>query len=111
MTDTAKKTCPRCKGTGLVNSGVVYAGIPGGCFHCAATGAVFRDKFVRAIGASGEFFGFSFASCRNGKTIKMIARGTRSAIEDNLIDGVSMKQITEEQARKFFASYGLRAEV
>ena len=34
------KTCPRCKGTGLVSSPVCYAGVPGGCYQCDLKGVV-----------------------------------------------------------------------
>lgn len=37
-------TCPRCKGTGLVSSRVVYGGAPGGCYKCAGHGVVEGDK-------------------------------------------------------------------
>jgi len=33
-------TCSRCKGTGYVDSPVLYAGRPGGCFKCATRGTV-----------------------------------------------------------------------
>lgn len=31
--------CTRCKGRGVVDSPVVYMGIPGGCFGCGCTGS------------------------------------------------------------------------
>lgn len=44
----APKTCPRCSGSGLVSSRVVYAGAPGGCFTCAGRGEVETDKATLA---------------------------------------------------------------
>lgn len=35
----ADGNCTRCKGRCIVDSMVVYAGIPGGCFACGATGS------------------------------------------------------------------------
>lgn len=41
-------TCSRCKGTGYVNSHVIYAAAPGGCFKCAGEGIVEGDKATLA---------------------------------------------------------------
>ena len=51
-TDTTKYvrpiTCSRCKGKGYVNSAVVYAAAPGGCFKCDGEGVVEGDKATLA---------------------------------------------------------------
>lgn len=38
---TPKKTCPRCKGTGIApNQRVMYGGVTGGCYQCVLKGVV-----------------------------------------------------------------------
>lgn len=45
-----KKTCPRCRGKGILNEAVVYAGIPGGCYQCVTKGVVVADsKGLKAV--------------------------------------------------------------
>lgn len=45
----AKKTCPRCKGKGVLPlERVVYAGISGGCYQCNAEGQLAADSKAAA---------------------------------------------------------------
>jgi hypothetical protein len=48
-----EKTCPRCQGTGKVNSPVVYCGYPGGCYECDLGGVVYWVP-REALAASAE---------------------------------------------------------
>lgn len=100
------KVCRRCAGTGNVGGVVLHNGFPGGCFTCDATGVVSVDKFIREIGVKGDFFGITF-DAGAGQTTKQIVRGSQAAIESDLIQGCTIKAITEDQARKFFAKYGV----
>lgn len=101
-----KITCRRCKGTGLVKSHVIYAGIPGGCFLCATTGSLYADKFDRMFAdAKGDFYGFT-TTFRHGLFLsKSIGRCVESDII-GVTKETTWKKITEEQARAFFAKYG-----
>jgi len=93
--------CCRCNGTGFVFRDRV-------CFRCNSAGVVVADIFLRTVGASGEFFGIT-GPVVNGKQLKSIARGAK--VLDDLIDGYTAKAITEEQARKFFKSYGVSTQI
>lgn len=104
-------TCKRCKGTGLVDSHVVYAGIPGGCYNCAATGKVYVDKFYAEFHKKqGDYYGFT-TTYRHGLFVdKGIARCTEE--ETKRVDSqTTVTKITEEQARKFFARYGVSTTI
>lgn len=97
-------TCRRCKGKCVVDSPVMYAGIPGGCFSCSATGKVYVDKFAREFAnVKGDFYGFSRTD-RFGMTTKQISRNVES---DLLVTrDTTFKKLTEEQAFAFFSKYG-----
>jgi hypothetical protein len=43
------KTCPKCQGTGFVNSGVRHYGVPGACFKCDGGGVVESNKNALAL--------------------------------------------------------------
>lgn len=110
MYDTTKITCRRCAGKGLLNSPVVYAGIPGGCFACAATGEVYKDKFYRAFGANRTFYGVTAVVAYHGEnpnngTFKSISTRAPDQGNDPTYQHTFV-EITEEQARRFFARYG-----
>lgn len=98
-------TCRRCKGSGNVGGPVLFAGQPGGCFNCACTGKMYVDKFDQQYArAKGEFYGFTYVI--NGATVKQIGRVEK---HDLLVSrGTAVAEITEDQARKFFAKYGER---
>lgn len=51
--ETKTKTCPRCKGKGIVESVVVYSGTPGGCFKCNGSGTL-RWESAAEINARRE---------------------------------------------------------
>jgi len=104
----AKKTCPRCKGKGFVDSIVAYCGIPGTCFNCEGRGWVYTDKFIERFGTKGVFYGASWEA--RFSTIKMIGRGDLSKVRADSFSDWTFVEITEEQARKFFAKYGERFE-
>lgn len=106
---TTRKDCPRCNGTGLY-------GDMGVCFGCMGMGTVLVDKFIRAMGSKGDFFGITSApityGARKGNVVKCIVRASslESAMKDREA-GATAKPITEEEARKFFKKYGDRVEV
>jgi len=104
MTKTLYKKCPRCSGTG------VY-GQSGLCFACNGNGAYAADSFVRTLGLSGEFFGVTGPAI-NGKQLKSIARASSvEALTADLMDGYTVKIISEEQARTFFKRHGVSTQV
>jgi len=101
---TVNKKCPRCSGTGI------YAQ-RGLCFACGGNGAYAADPLARALGSTGEFFGIT-GPVVNGKRLKSIERAINAdAVIADLIDGYTLKPISEEQARAFFKRYGVRTEV
>lgn len=109
--DATKITCRRCKGSGLVASPVVYAGIPGGCYKCDATGECYKDKFsAEFINKSGEFYGFTVEYAHGLFVNKNIARCTEADLK-RVGAGVKVTKITENQARKFFERYGVATTV
>jgi DnaJ-class molecular chaperone len=112
MNDTTKITCSRCRGKGFTGHAVVYAGAPGTCFKCAGVGEVYKDKFYQTFGVGKTFYGVTSVvkiqdwNPNNG-TFKSLA--TKWNPEDVLVDchrSYSAVEITEEQARKFFARHG-----
>lgn len=55
--ETATKTCPRCKGTGRKNCGVVHLGVPGLCYRCDGRGElkwVAASEVAKGVAASVE---------------------------------------------------------
>lgn len=108
----ATLACRRCKGSGLVSSGVMHAGTPGGCFKCGGRGWVYADKFVEAFHAEPGtvFVGVSFTYA--GVTTKQIRKvASVAALAADCERGVTLTEITDEQARKFFARHGFRVEL
>lgn len=104
MTNAKQITCRRCKGSGFL-AGVVLS--QGRCFGCMGRGTVFADKFDEMFrDTSGDWFGFSRTD-RAGVTHKSINRCSAPRVTRD----VTVTQITEEQARKFFARYGLSTTV
>jgi len=104
MNDTLYKKCPRCSGTGI------YAQ-RGVCFACNGNGAYAADSFIRALGLSGEFFGVT-GPVVNGKQLKSIVRASNvEALTADLMDGYTVKAISETQARTFFKRYGVSTQV
>lgn len=104
----AEIVCPRCKGNGVINHPRVHLDVPGGCFKCDVTGTYETDHFKRTMdrySRKGEYFGISYQY--EGEMIKHITRGNLATIEADSMSGVKITQITEEQARKFFAKYGM----
>lgn len=91
---TKMTKCRRCNGTGLVFTERV-------CFGCNGAGQIVADKFLRVLGTTGDFFGVT-GPVVNGKQFKGIARS-----DADMIDGYTAKPITEAQARRFFARYGV----
>jgi DnaJ-class molecular chaperone len=113
MYDATKITCSRCRGKGYTGHAVVYAGAPGTCFKCAGFGEVYKDKFYAQYGVGKKFFGVTEVVKHsqdwnpNNGTFKSIA--TKWKTEDICNDSYrtyTAAEITEEQARKFFARYG-----
>lgn len=110
--DTSKITCSRCRGKGFTGHVVVYAGAPGTCFKCAGAGEVYKDKFYAKFGVGKKFYGVTAIvklqdwNPNNG-TFKSIATKWNEA--DILVDShrtYAAVEITEEQARRFYARYG-----
>lgn len=102
--------CPRCAGTGLVMGNVP-------CFLCEGTGELASridnvtpavtpvDAFRAAIGPGLRYFGITGPAIK-GFRVKAIVTSL-----DSVPGSYGAKEITEQQARAFFSSYGLRAEV
>ena len=87
---TKTKKCGRCNGTGLVFTDRT-------CFGCNGTG--------------GKFFGVT-GPARNAKVTKEVIRAaTEAKLTADLEAGCKVVEITEEQARVFFARYGVRTQV
>jgi hypothetical protein len=112
---TEKKSCPRCKGTGMTGHVVVYAGAPGTCFMCAGAGQIFKDKFYRKFGVGKRFFGVTLvtkyrdSTNPNNGTFKMLATEWKPENQSYSPDHTwSAVEITEEQARSFWLKYGER---
>lgn len=119
MNNAAKITCRRCGGKGNRHTHVVYCGVPGTCFACRRAGEVYKDKFYRAFGVDKKFYGvtrsvfWNEGNCNNG-VFKLLStepelsftqfdhRGTRGRIECI----TECVELTEAQARKFWARYG-----
>ena len=102
-----KMTCKRCKGKGLINSHVVYAGIPGGCFSCSATGEVYKDPFYRNVGYSEKYFGITCIryyneNNPNNGVYKQLCGDIKEMEEIKKFAGKNYRivEISEEQARK-----------
>lgn len=117
MKTAEKITCPRCKGTGILDwSPVVYAGIPGGCFQCAGYGQVYKDKFYQKFGVGKKFYGVTWSRYLNkdnpnNGVFKMLCVskpeiGERIDYFGNVADRIECVEITEEQARRFWNRYG-----
>lgn len=98
--------CGRCRATGFTN----FEREGGVCFRCDGKGFNYADKFVDTFGIGGRFFGVSFTLF--GSTTKIIQRaGSAESILRDAMDGTQVTQITEEQARAFFAKYGKQTTV
>jgi hypothetical protein len=97
---TTYKKCPRCNGSGLYfDRGI--------CFSCGGKGSYIADRFTRAFGLSGEFFGVTGPVMTNGMRVKCIVRAANvDEAKADLESGCNIKPISEEQARKFFKLYG-----
>ena len=103
MKKSLYKTCPRCNGSG------VYCN--GRCFGCDGAGRYLADKFLRNMGTKGLFFGIT-GDATKGKQSKSITRAeSAEKLAADLMAGATFKEITEEQARKFFKRYGVRTEI
>jgi len=103
MAKSLYKTCTRCNGSGMYCNGR--------CFGCDGAGRYAADKFLRALGNSGLFFGVS-GNVVKGKRSKSIARAeSAEKLASEYMAGVTIKEITEEQARAFFKRYGWMTEV
>jgi DnaJ-class molecular chaperone len=101
---TKTKKCGRCNGTGLVFTDRT-------CFGCNGTGVIVADKFLRVLGTGGKFFGVT-GPARNAKVTKEVIRAaTEAKLTADLEAGCKVVEITEEQARVFFARYGVRTQV
>lgn len=109
------KPCKRCKAQGW-GSWVVNGGI---CFNCNGRGWTYADKFVEVYSAKpGRFFGVSMqlAACYAPLTVLKCIRTEAEIVKDGAtvekclaLDparGTKYTEITEEQARAFFAKYG-----
>jgi hypothetical protein len=104
------KTCSRCKGKGFLSGHiVVYAGAPGTCYKCAGRGWVYADKFIEAFGTKGVFYGATIES--RFETVKCIGRGDLARVRADSFSDTTITEITEEQARRFFAKYGERHSI
>lgn len=106
MSDTTKITCRRCKGRGFLPGYVVQQGV---CFACEGAGEVYKDRFYRRFGV-GRYFGISLvvklqADNPNNGTFKWIDK-TGDASANDGFRTFSAKEITEDQARRFYARYG-----
>lgn len=117
MNEAVKIQCRRCKGKGLVDSHVVYAGFPGICFSCAGAGQVYKDKFYRAFGVGKKFYGVTWhrwlnQDNPNNGIFKLLATeipdhvGETRDYRGRVTDLVQCVEITEDQARKFWLRYG-----
>jgi hypothetical protein len=113
-----KIKCSRCGGKGYLNGmQVVYAGAPGGCFKCAGSGEVYKDKFYRAFGVGRKFFGITLERYLNpgnpnNGVFKMLATklpdliGEQRDFRGRLTERLAAVEITEAQARQFWGRYG-----
>ena len=100
MKQLTYKKCPRCNGSGLYSD-------RGICFSCGGKGSYIADRFTRAFGLSGEFFGVTGPVMTNGMRVKCIVRAANvDEAKADLESGCNIKPISEEQARKFFKLYG-----
>jgi len=110
-----KKVCSRCKGTGMTQHLVVYAGAPGTCFMCAGKGEIYKDKFYRTFGVGKRFFGVTMvtkyrdSTNPNNGTFKSLATewDPRNVCNDSNHTFTAV-EITEDQARSFWLKYGDR---
>ena len=128
--DPARKiTCSRCSGKGYTGHVVVYCGMPGTCYKCAGLGTVYADKFVQTFGLGQKFFGVAertYYNPGNGNnritkrltTEREALRGMLAAGPACLRPGVvydmrgntTYTELTEQQAREFFAKYGVEGK-
>lgn len=118
---TEKITCRRCAGKGYVGSHVVYAGAPGGCYSCMGYGEVYKDKFYRAFGVGKKFYGVTgYRYCNEGNpnngvtkriSTEFIEPMRHMSMRGKVLEAVTCVEITEEQARKFWARYGREVRV
>lgn len=116
MNDAIKIKCRRCGGKGFTSHGVVYAGAPGTCFLCAGDGEVYKDKFHRAFGVGKKFFGVTNYRYHNDGnpnngvfkflSTKAPTIGEQRSFDGKLLNSYDVVEITEEQARRFWARYG-----
>ena len=101
--------CSKCQSQGLIKS---YFHVQNGvCFQCDGKGFVYTDEFDRAFGVGKTFVGLSFKSF-NGKTVKMLqSTKNLAALNKESRPGTTITEISETQARNFFATYGFRTEI
>lgn len=109
---TEKKTCPRCRGTGMTGHVVVYNGWPGTCFKCAGEGQVYKDAFYQAFGVGKRFWGVTMVvrypnDNPNNGTFKLLAtKWDPENVACDRVTTITAVEITEEQARHFWTKYG-----
>lgn len=128
--DPARKiTCVRCRGTGMTGHVVVHCGVPGVCFKCDGRGEVYADKFVQTFGLGQKFFGITERTYYNpqnpnNRIVKRIATeraviggmmvsgpaSVRPGVAYHMSGNVTFTELTEQQAREFFAKYGVEGK-
>jgi hypothetical protein len=117
----AKITCRRCSGRGFRDTHVVYAGAPGTCFACAGVGEVYKDKFYRAFGVGKKFVGVTNYRWHgegnpNNGVFKFLGTeaptiGEQRSLSGKVLNAYEIVEITEDQARRFWARYGERTQL
>jgi hypothetical protein len=83
------KVCTRCSGTGLVSSGRVHAGAPGGCFGCAGHGLVEGD---RATLAAAKAAAEAFTALRRDAVAALVAAGVPNHKACNVLYAINHLQ-------------------
>lgn len=120
MTATQPETilCRRCKGTGLVSSPVLHAGVSGGCFACDTKGRVYKDPFYRKVGAGKTFYRVTYKTYygagnpNNAVYLKLstgpladMDLGTRLRDDGLIATQSTADEITEAEARSLLKTY------
>ena len=97
--------CTRCNGAGGFDGFLHVEG--GTCFSCNGKGFKYVDKFIEKFGPKpAQFYGLTYGARQQYKEITCDA-----GLIKNLMAGVTAVEITEEQARRFFAKYGTKVEL